>query len=160
MGLASFICWKQHQFNALNMIRLDSLYHTVPQYKTLVFFLSRFSNWQKSIIGMENFNSRDCLLQAVSLSCPIPPLGWPMNSCRVGVNHTKVFPTKTRQQFMPLCATIRDTSPTLSCKLKMMVKHCCTCPCDPWCSAALTRPSGRCQTPARLSASPAPLPRR
>lgn len=36
--------------------------------------------------------------------------------------------------------------------------HCHTSLCDPWCSAALTRPSGRFQTPARLFVSPAPSP--
>lgn len=36
--------------------------------------------------------------------------------------------------------------------------HCHTSLCDPWCSAALTRPSGRFQTPARLFVSPVPSP--
>lgn len=36
--------------------------------------------------------------------------------------------------------------------------HCYTSLCDPWCSAALTRPSGRFQTPAWLFVSPAPSP--
>lgn len=106
---------------------------------------------------MKNFNSWVCLLRAVFLSWPIPTPGWPINSTQ---GRGQVFPTKTWQQFMLLCATIRETSPSLSCKLKMMVKHRRTCPCDPWCSAALTQPSGRCQTPARFSASPAPLARR